>query len=64
MGTAENKAVMRRIMQHMFNEKELDAADEPFSEAHELHPESPDMGRGGEGMKRAFAGLRQFPTSE
>jgi predicted ester cyclase len=37
-------------------------ADEVFSEDHQLHPEAPGVGRGGEGMKRAFAGLHeQFP---
>ena len=62
METAENKAAMRRIMEHVINEKKLDAADELFSEEHELHPETPGIGRGGEGMKRAFAGLHeQFP---
>jgi predicted SnoaL-like aldol condensation-catalyzing enzyme len=59
---AKNKAAMRRIMEHVINAKDLDAADALFSEQHELHPETPDIGRGGEGMKRAFAGLHeQFP---
>ena len=62
MEAAENKAAMRRIMEHVINEKNLDAADELFSDEHELHPETPGIGRGGEGMKRAFAGLHeQFP---
>ena len=62
MGTAENKAAMRRIMEVVINEKNLDAADELFSEKHELHPEVPGIGRGAEGMKQAFAGLHeQFP---
>ena len=61
METAENKAAMRRIMEHVINDKKLDAACEHFSEEHEHHPETPDIGRGG-GMKRAFAGLHeQFP---
>jgi predicted ester cyclase len=59
---AENKAAMRRIMEHVINEKNLDAAFELFSDEHVLHPETPGIGRGGEGMKRAFAGLHeQFP---
>jgi predicted SnoaL-like aldol condensation-catalyzing enzyme len=62
VGIAENKAAMRRIFEQVINAKRLDAADELFSDEHELHPESPDIGRGGEGMKRAFAGLHeQFP---
>ena len=62
MGAAENKVVMRRIIDEMINEKNLDAADELFSEEHELHPETPGIGRGGDGMKHAFAGLHeQFP---
>ena len=62
VGAAENKAVMRRIIEHVINEKNLDAADELFSEEHELHPETPGIGRGGEAMKQAFAGLHeQFP---
>ncbi len=44
------------------NRKNLDFADELFSEEHELHPETPGVGRGPEGMKRAFAGLHEeFP---
>lgn len=62
METTENKAAMRRIMEHVINERNLDAADELFSDEHELHPEAPGIGRGGAGMKRAFAGLHeQFP---
>jgi predicted ester cyclase len=58
----ENKAAMRRIMEHVINEKNLDATSELFSDEHELHPETPGIGRGGEGMRRAFAGLHeQFP---
>ena len=62
MGTAENKAVQRRIIDEVINRKKLDLADELFSEEHELHPEAPGVGRGPEGMKRAFAGLHEeFP---
>ena len=46
----------------MINQKNLDLADELFSEDHELHPEALGVGRGPEGMKRAFAGLHEeFP---
>jgi predicted SnoaL-like aldol condensation-catalyzing enzyme len=62
VGTAENKAVQRRIIDEVINRKNLDFADELFSEEHELHPETPGVGRGPEGMKRAFAGLHEeFP---
>ncbi len=62
MGTAENKAVQRRIIDEVINQKNLDLADELFSEEHELHPEAPGVGRGPEGMKQAFAGLHEeFP---
>ncbi len=62
MGAAENKAAMRRIMEDVINEKNLDVAYELYSEEHELHPEVPGIGDGAEGMKRAFAGLHeQFP---
>jgi predicted SnoaL-like aldol condensation-catalyzing enzyme len=59
---ARNKAAMRRIIEEVINARDLDAADGLFSEGHELHPATPDIGRGGEGMRRAFAGLHeQFP---
>ncbi len=62
MGTAENKAVQRRIINEVINQKNLNLADELFSEEHEPHPEAPGVGRGPEGMKRAFAGLHEeFP---
>ena len=63
MGTAENnKTVQRRIIDEVINQKNLDLADELFSEGHELHPEALGVGRGPEGMKRAFAGLHEgFP---
>lgn len=62
MGTTENKAAMRRIMEDVINAKDLAAADELFSEDHELHPETPGIGRGAQDMKRAFAGLHeQYP---
>jgi hypothetical protein len=65
VGTAQNKAVQRRIIDEVVNRKNLDMADEPFSEEHELHPQAPGVTRGPEGMKRAFAGLHEesSPTS-
>ena len=63
MGTEENKAVQRRIIDEVINQKNLDLADELFSEDHELHPKAPGVGRGPEGMKWAFAGLHEeFPN--
>ena len=62
MGTAENKAAMQRIFDEVIDQKNLDLADELYSEEHELHPEVPGVTRGPEGMKRAFAGLHEeFP---
>ena len=62
MGTAENKNVQRRIIDEVINQKNLDLADELFSEEHKLYPESAGVGRGPEGMKQAFAGLHEeFP---
>jgi predicted SnoaL-like aldol condensation-catalyzing enzyme len=62
VGTEENKAAQRRIIDEVINNKNLHLADELFSEEHELRPESSGVGRGPEGMKRAFAGLHEeFP---
>ena len=62
MGATENKATMRRILEDVINGKDLGAADELYSEEHELHPQVPGIGRGGDGMKSAFASLHdQFP---
>jgi hypothetical protein len=46
VGTAENKVVQRRIIDEVINEKNLDLADELFSEEHELHPEALGVGSG------------------
>jgi predicted SnoaL-like aldol condensation-catalyzing enzyme len=62
MGTAENKEAQRHIIDEVINQKNLDLADELFSEEHKLYPESSGVGRGPEGMKQAFAGLHEeFP---
>ena len=62
MATAENKEAQRRISDELINQKNLDLADELFSEEHKLYPESSGVGRGPEGMKQAFAGLHEeFP---
>jgi predicted SnoaL-like aldol condensation-catalyzing enzyme len=62
VGTEKCKAVQRRIIDEVINGKNLDLADELFSEEHELHPEAAGVARGPEGMRRAFAGLHEeFP---
>ena len=62
MSTEESEAAQRRIIDEVINGKNLDLADELFSEEHKLYPESAGVGRGPEGMKRAFAGLHEgFP---
>ena len=62
METAENKTVLCRIFDEVINRRDLDLADELFSEEHVLHPEASGVGRGPDGMKRAFAGLHEeFP---
>lgn len=62
MGTTENKDAQRRIIDEVINRKNLDLADELFAEGHELRPEAAGVGRGPEGMKRAFASLHEeFP---
>ena len=38
MGTEENKAAQRRIIDEVINRKDLDLVDELFSEEHQLHP--------------------------
>jgi hypothetical protein len=49
VGSAENKAVLRRIFDEVINRKNLDLADELFSEEHELHPDASGVGRGPRG---------------
>jgi predicted SnoaL-like aldol condensation-catalyzing enzyme len=62
VGTEENKAAQRRVIDEVINQKNLGLAYELFSEEHELHPEALGVGRGPEGMKQAFAGLHEeFP---
>jgi predicted ester cyclase len=62
VGTAENKAAQRCVIDEVINRKNLDLADELFSDDHVLHPEDLGVGRGPEGMKQAFAGLHEeFP---
>lgn len=62
MGAEEHRAVMRRIFDEVINAKSLDLAGALFSDDHVLHPESPGVGRGADGMAQAFAELHaQFP---
>lgn len=57
MGAAENKAVLRRIVDEVIVGRNLELADELYAAEHELHPEAAGVGRGPGGMKDAFAGL-------
>lgn len=62
MTPADNKAAMRRILDEVITRRNLDAADELYADDHELHPETPGVGRGPSGMKQAFVGLHEeFP---
>ena len=62
MSAEDNKAVQRQIIDEVINQKNLDLADDLFSEEHVLYPGSAGVGRGPEGMKGAFAGLHEeFP---
>ncbi len=45
MSAEENKAAQRRIIEEMINGKDLDLAEELFSEGHKLHPESAGIAR-------------------
>ena len=64
MGATENRTVLQRIFDEVVNQKNLDMADELYADEHELHPETPGIGPGPEGMKHAFAGLHEgFLTS-
>lgn len=57
-----NKRALRRILEEVVNQGRIDLADELYDPAHELHPRTPEVTRGPEGMKRAFQALReQFP---
>ena len=57
-----NKAALRRIFDELINKRKLDLAHELYAAEHELHPASPEVTRGPEGMKRAFVGLHEeFP---
>jgi predicted ester cyclase len=61
MGTEENKAAMRRIFGDVISGRQLDLVDELYADEHELRPDS-GVGRGGVGMKEAFAGLHaEYP---
>ncbi len=53
----DNAAVVRRIFDEVINGRDLDLAERLYSDEHVLHPSSAGVGRGGAGMKDAFAGL-------
>jgi ketosteroid isomerase-like protein len=50
---------MRRIFEEVINGKDLDLAEELYAEEHALYPSVAGVGRGGAGMKEAFAGLHE-----
>jgi hypothetical protein len=55
VGTAENKAVQRRIIYEVT--KKLHLADERFSGEHELHPNATGVGRGPRGHEASLRGF-------
>ena len=60
MRGGDNKAVVRRFWQEVFNEGNLDAADEIFARDHVVHhPVLPERGRGSGVMKAIVAMFRQ-----
>jgi predicted SnoaL-like aldol condensation-catalyzing enzyme len=62
VSTEANTAAMRRIFEDVINGRDLAAADELYSDEHELHPQAFGVGPGAKGMKEAFAGLfEEFP---
>jgi predicted SnoaL-like aldol condensation-catalyzing enzyme len=65
VATEADRAALRRIFDEVINAGRIELANELYAPDHVLHPENPDIGRGPEGMKGAFAGLReQFPDIE
>ncbi len=63
MSSEENKAVVRRVIEEMFNEGNLDAADELIAPDYVQHdPAMPEEARGPEGFKEFAAAFRAaFP---
>jgi steroid delta-isomerase-like uncharacterized protein len=59
----ENKALVRRSFEEVFNQGNLDAVEEIFASEHVLHdPTSPEEIRGAEGMKQYVSMYRTaFP---
>ena len=65
MSAEENKALSRRVMTELFNEGNLDVADELLAPDYVDHdPASPQEMRGPEGFKRFVATMRSaFPDT-
>jgi ketosteroid isomerase-like protein len=57
--SSENAAVMRRIFEEVINGKDLGLAEELYADDHVLYPNVAEVGRGGAGMREAFAGLHE-----
>jgi predicted ester cyclase len=62
MATEENKAVFRRIIEEVINDKNLEVVDELFSEEYVTHPSLPGRTPGPENARRYFSNMHAaFP---
>ena len=60
----ENKALVRRWFEELFNQEDLDVADEIVAQDHTLHdPTVPDLPSGPEGDKRIVLYHGAFPDA-
>ncbi len=64
MSTEENKAVVRRAFEELFNRGKLEIADEVIAPEFVNHAAPPEMKHGPEGLKRLVSWLRSaFPDA-
>ena len=62
MGLSGHEDIWRQIVDEVVNGKRLELTGALFTDDHQLHPETPGIGRGPDGMRSAFAGLHEeFP---
>jgi predicted SnoaL-like aldol condensation-catalyzing enzyme len=62
MGAEENKAVVRRNLEEVFNQRNVDVAEELFSPEYVVHPSLPASPSGPERIKRIYASMQEaFP---
>ena len=62
MGPEQNKAVVRRNLEEVFNQRNFEVADELFSSEYIVHPSLPASPTGPERVKRIFASMQEaFP---